>query len=206
MLININILNDNIKVFIIFCRKRKYNRWRKTQMGLNVGSVYSANNVKPIIDSNALARVTEKILNPNNDKSIDISKLDLSKFNRVSLGTDLYASNTNGELALQAAKTAADFDLNLSKAFSSNVQYLNSQAAQSLFTSKENNGKLVLPSENINTVTEKIIAEETSSVSETYNTNKDRKGSNPFSFYFGADSQDNNNDSDSKINSINIFA
>ena len=59
-------------------------------MGLNVNSVYSANHNKPAIDSDALARVTQKIFNPENDKTIDVSKLDLSKFNRASIGTDLY--------------------------------------------------------------------------------------------------------------------
>ena len=113
-------------------------------MGLNVGFVNSANYQKPVIDVQALAKVTEKILNPNNDKTIDVSKLDLSKFNRASLGTDLYAQRTSGELALKASKAAVDFNINLSQAFSANVQYLNSQAAQSLFTSKENMGKLAV--------------------------------------------------------------
>lgn len=100
-------------------------------MGLNVGSLYSSGAAgKSVIDIQALERVKEQILNPNKEQSVDLSKLDLSKFNRVSLGTDLYAARTNGETALQAAKAATDFDVNLSKAFSANVQYLNSQAAQ----------------------------------------------------------------------------
>ena len=108
-------------------------------MGLNVGYLNNANSFKPIIDSQALSRVSEQILNPNKEQTIDVSKLDLSKFNRVSLGTDLYAARTNGEVALQASKAVTDFGVNLSSTFNSNIQYLNSQAAQSLFTSKENN-------------------------------------------------------------------
>ena len=49
-------------------------------MGLNVGSLYSANSARSIIDSQALARVTEQILNPNNNQTVDVSKLDLSKY------------------------------------------------------------------------------------------------------------------------------
>ena len=75
-------------------------------MGLNVGFVNHANYGKPAIDSQALAKVTEQILNPNSQKSVDVASLDLSKFNRVSLGTDLYAARTNGDVALQASKAA----------------------------------------------------------------------------------------------------
>ena len=178
----------------------------KAKMGLNVNSVYSANHNKPAIDSDALARVTQKIFNPENDKTIDVSKLDLSKFNRASIGTDLYASRTNGEVALQAAKAATDFDINLSKAFSANVQYLNSQAAQSLFTSKENNGKIALSVENLQKINEEQIIIETSQISETKDMDKDKRGSNPFSFYIKTDKNEEQDDNESVFNSINIFA
>ena len=93
-------------------------------MGLSVGnSIYSANSVRPAIDSQALVRVSEQILNPQNQPTIDVSKLDLSKFNRVQLGTDLYAEKTNAQMALQAAKAVTDFDVKLSNGFSANVQY-----------------------------------------------------------------------------------
>lgn len=176
-------------------------------MGLNVGSVYSgANSVNSIIDSQALARVSEQILNPNNDKTVDVSKLDLSKFNRVSIGTDLYAARTNGQVALQASKAATDFDVNLSKAFSANVQYLNSQAAQSLFTSKENAGRVVISADNISQKTENEIVTASSQISETQNMNKDKRGSNPFSFYVKVDNQNKNEDTEFVSDSINIFA
>lgn len=177
-------------------------------MGLNIGSVYSANSARPVIDSQALQRVTEQILNPNNEKTVDVSKLDLSKFNRASIGTDLYAQRTNGQLALMAAKAATDFDLNLSKAFSNNVQYLNSQAAQSLFTSKENNGKLVLTStEMINQKSETEIVTASVQIQEANSMEKDKRGSNPFSFYVHIDKEQEGEDSElSNTDSINIFA
>ncbi len=172
-------------------------------MGLNIGTITS-NNIKPIIDTQALVKVSEQILNP--EKNVDVSKLDLSKFNRAKIGTDLYSPRTNSELALKTAKAVTDFDVNLSKSFSANVQYLNSQAAQSLFTSKENNGKLVLNSEISNTPNENKIVQETSQVSETQNMNKDKRGSNPFSFYVASDSHSDEKNEDAKTNSINIFA
>lgn len=159
------------------------------------------------IDSEALLRVSEQILNPNKEQTVDVSKLDLSKFNRVSIGTDLYAERTNGEVALKAAKAAVDFDVNLSKAFSSNVQYLNSQAAQSLFTSKENTGKVVASVDNLNQKTENEIVVASSQISETKNMDKDKRGSNPFSFYVKVDNGSETEDAEtSNLNSINIFA
>ena len=176
-------------------------------MGLNVGSLYNANSAKPIIDSQALARVTEQILNPNNNQTVDVSKLDLSKFNRVNIGTDLYSARTNGEVALQTAKAATDFDVNLSKAFSANVQYLNSQAAQSLFTSKENSGLVGFSVENAQKVSEDQIVLASSQITETKDLNKDKRGSNPFSFYMPSEQKEEKEETDSIFtNSINIFA
>ena len=175
-------------------------------MGLNVGFVNHARIGAPAIDTQALAKVSEQILNPNNDKTIDVSKLDLSKFNRASLGTDLYAARTNGEVALQAAKAATDFDLKLSQSFSQNVQYLNAQAAQSLFTVKETNGLAAISIENNTQINEKEIIIEATQVNETKDMDKDKKGSNPFSFYMPANETSEQEESESIFGSINIFA
>ena len=151
-------------------------------MGYNVGLLSSANTNRSIIDQQALARVKEQIFNPNNDKTVDVSKLDLSKFNRVSLGTDLYAARTNGEVALQASKAATDFGVQLSNAFNANVQYLNSQAAQSLFTSKENSGRVVINTDNTQPVmgSEAVIA--SAEIANINSMDKDKKGNNPFAY------------------------
>lgn len=175
-------------------------------MGLNVASVYSYSAPKSIVDSQALKKVAEQILNPNNEKTVDVSQLDLSKFNRVNIGLDLFAQRTNSETAIKVSKAAVDFDLNLSKAFSNNVQYLNSQAAQSLFTSKENSGKVVISVDNINKINETQIIEASSQIAETYNLDKDKRGSNPFSFYSNLNKQEEAEDNEVKTNSINIFA
>ncbi len=175
-------------------------------MGLNVGSInYSSNQSGSVIDAQALARVKEQILNPENN-TINTSKVDLSKFNRVSLGTDLYSSKTSNETALQASKAATDFGVNLSESFSSNVQYLNSQAAQSLFTSKENNGTAAISIENAQSIDEDQIVLASSQISETQNTDKNKKGSNPFAFYMQTQTTEENEDNESNTGSINIFA
>ena len=175
-------------------------------MGLNIG----AYNNNSIIDAQALTRVTQQILNPNKENNVDLSKLDLNKFNRVSLGTDLYSAGTSSQTAIQAAKAATDFDVNLSKAFSSNVQYLNSVAAQSLFTSRENNGKVVINVENTQKLDNIDALKASANIDETANLNKDRKGSNPFAFYINTNKNDDNEEVEyTQINSysgLNIFA
>lgn len=176
-------------------------------MGLNIGVLNSLNSNKSIIDIQALERVSEKIFNPDNDKTVDLSKLNLSKFNRASLGTDLYAARTSTDTALQASKAKVDFDINLSKAFTANVQYLNSQAAQSLFTSKENGGKVVLSSEIVNQKTDSEIVIASSHINETKDMDNDRKGSNPFSFYFQSETNaKKDNNEPTNTGSVNIFA
>ncbi|MBQ3642188.1 hypothetical protein II906_09750 [bacterium] len=152
-------------------------------MGFNVGAINSVNAKGYGIDTEALSRVSEQILNPNNEQTIDVSKLDLHKFNRVSLGLDLYAQRTDSNKALQSAKAASDFGVNFSKEFNANIQYLNSIAAQSLFTSKENNGRVVISVNNGEEVNEKELLISETQVSQTSEMDKDKKGSNPFSFY-----------------------
>ncbi len=173
-------------------------------MGLNVGSISSANTQLSKIDAQALERVTEQIFNPNNEKSIDVSKLDLTKFNRADIGTDLYAARTSTEAAIQASKASADFGVNLSNAFSANVQYLNSQAAQSLFTSKENNGKVMVGVDNTQPLTGTQAVVAAAEVIDINSMNKDKKGHNPFVYYIKSDSKDKITEEDI-INSKNIF-
>ena len=152
-------------------------------MGFNVGSLNSNMYAKMGIEPAALQKVSERILNQNTNTTIDVAKLNLSKFNRPTLGLDLYAAQTNSNKALEAAKAATDFNVNFSKSFEANVQYLNSQAAQSLFTSKENNGKVVVAIDNLNQTTAQEAVIATTQITESKEMMKDRKGSNPFSFY-----------------------
>jgi len=176
-------------------------------MGLNAASLYSGSN-SSMIDVQALARVKEQIFNPSKDKTVDVSKLDLSKFNRVSLGTDLYSSRTSQEVVLQASKAATDFGVKFSQEFSSNVQYLNSIAAQGSLAVKENTPAAISIETANQTVNEQNIVAASTQTTETQDLNKDRRGSNPFSFYAHVEnnSESETDDNDSLFNSINIFA
>ena len=170
-------------------------------MGLNVNSLNTA------IDSQALARVREQILNPVNasEKTVDVSKFDFSKFNRASLGTDFYAPRTNGDVALQASKAVTDFGVKLSGEFGMNVQYLNSRAAQSLLGAQELGQKVISVDAANQYANEKNLIVTTTQTTETQDLNKDRRGENPFSFYF----QTEGNDADENETAsapINIFA
>lgn len=176
-------------------------------MGLDIARINSAYTNNSMIDKAAFARVSERIFNPEKTESVDISKLDLSKFNRVKLGTDLYAERTNAEVALKASKAATDFGVNFSKQFNANIQYLNSIAAQSLLSAQEIGGVKAaqISGDLLNqTLNEKEIIVSATQTTETKDLNKDKRGSNPFSFYFKAEgSETEDNDA---LNDINIFA
>ena len=73
--------------------------------------------------------------------------------------------------------------------------------------SKENNGQAAFTIENTQKAPEDQIVLASSQVSETKNMNKDKKGSNPFSFYMPAEQKAEKEEPDSSFtNSINIFA
>ncbi len=175
-------------------------------MGLNGASLYRADSNISMIDQKALARVKEQILNPNNDKTVDVSKLDLSKFNRATLGTDLYSERTNTDTALQASKAVTDFGVKLSGQFNLNVQYLNSQAVQSLLAVKENTPASVSIEMANQAINEREILTASASATETKDLNKDRRGSNPFSFYIHTENENESDDNESLMNAISIFA
>lgn len=177
-------------------------------MGTNISSVNFANNYKANIDVKSLAKVSEQILNGKNfeTSTINLSQNDLSKFNRISLGTDLYSEKTNGELALKISKANTDFGVQFNERLNAKIQYLNSQAAQSLFTSKENNGRVIISVENINKPSENEIITNSTQVNETFEMNKDKKGSNPFSFYVPTEKAEQNDDTEPLFQPLNFYA
>ena len=92
---------------------------------LNVNSaIYSAQGV----DVNNVAKVSSQILNESS-KAPTVQAIDYSKFNRATLGIDLYSSRTNSDLQKQIAMTQAGL---YAKAI--NVAKLNSAAAANLYS------------------------------------------------------------------------
>ncbi|MGM9994264.1 MAG: hypothetical protein ACI37R_06000 [Candidatus Avigastranaerophilus sp.] len=177
-------------------------------MGLGLNIINSASAAKPVIDSQALIRVSEQILKPNSEQqAIDVSKLNLSGFHRVQLGTDLYAERTNTYLALEASKAKTSFDVQLSNAASANIQYLNSLAAQTLMASKDKNGQITIAVEAAMETAKNEMVMAYSQVTESQTTDKDKKGQNPFSFYIPIEDDDSKDDNEQQnYNSLNIIA
>ena len=134
------------------------------------------------IDSVNAQRISGEIFSRAAEKTIDLSKADLSRFRRPTLGVDLYSAKTSVELQREIA--IAQSGINTQNI---NTSYLNSQAASALYggnnVAKNVEGKLFVPAnsevEVINTVepqSQRVDLYQTSSL------NKDAKGSNPFAY------------------------
>ncbi len=134
------------------------------------------------IDINNVNKVTADILGSLENKRVDVSKADLTKFTRTTQGVDLYSSKVSLDVQRQIAMTSAGLMNNVTALQS--VQALNAQAAAQIYNPKaiERNveGKL-----HVNANAEMETFEEIGNIEASLNvfeTQKDKKGSNPFSF------------------------
>ncbi len=134
------------------------------------------------IDSVNAQRISGEIFSRAAEKTIDLSKADLSQFRRPTLGVDLYSAKTSVELQREIA--IAQSGINTQNI---NTSYLNSQAASALYggnnVAKNVEGKLFVPAnsevEVINTVEPQSQRVD---LYQTLSLNKDAKGSNPFAY------------------------
>lgn len=134
------------------------------------------------IDSVNAQQISGEIFSRAAQKTIDLSKTDLSQFRRPELGVDLYNSKTSLELQRQIAITQSGINTQ-----NINTSYLNSQAASALYggnnIAKTVDGKLFVPAnsevEPINTVEPQSQRVDLYQIT---NLNKDAKGSNPFAY------------------------
>lgn len=134
------------------------------------------------IDSVNTQQISGEIFSRAAQKTIDLSKTDLSQFRRPELGVDLYNSKTSLELQRQIAITQSGINTQ-----NINTSYLNSQAASALYggnnIAKTVDGKLFVPAnsevEPINTVEPQSQRVDLYQIA---NLNKDAKGSNPFAY------------------------
>ena len=96
-------------------------------MSLNINTaLYRANGV----DINNAQNVANQILkNAQSNQQPQVQAIDYSKFNRATLGIDLYSSRTNVDLQKQIAMTQAGL-----YAQAVNIAKLNSQAAANLYS------------------------------------------------------------------------
>lgn len=157
------------------------------------------------VDISSINEVTKQIFTKADEKTFDYSKADLTKFRRPELGLDLYSGRTNIETSKQIAVRNAGLDINLNENFIANIQYLNTQAAMTTQkTTKNVEGKLIAPVAEGEAAQQREVAPLPKSVElfNTANLNKDKRGSNPFSFFAPA----NNSAKEQKEEQINIFA
>lgn len=146
------------------------------KMSLNVS--YNQN-FRSGIDTAAIKEVTQKIFQKASTKTVDLSTLDLTKFNRVTLGTDLYSGKVDASTASQIAMTKNGMQVNLSEKALNSLKYLSSEASKSVFSAVE--GKVTLPE-----VKEAVEKKQTfkmptfGRLTEATDLNSDKNGSNPF--------------------------
>lgn len=153
------------------------------------------------IDINNAAKVTSDIFTSLENKTVDVAKVDLTKFTRAAQGVDLYSSKVDLDIQRQIAMTNAglmDITSNLSA-----VQALNAQAAAQIYNPnivmKNVEGKLHV---NANAEMETVDAfGELNASLNVFETQKDKKGSNPFTF-----SQSNNEEKENEKQPLNFVA
>ncbi len=153
---------------------------------MNINGLNSSNN---FVDATSAAKLSNDLFSALSKKPVDYNKQDLSKFTRASLGVDLYSTKTDINVQRQIAMTNSgllDNKMNLNA-----VQMLNSFAAQQLYSSSVSEkvgGKMTIDTTNheFEFVSK---TEDVANLMNVFETNKDKKDSNPF--YFGEFSSSN---------------
>jgi hypothetical protein len=140
-------------------------------------SVSNNQNFKTGIDASALKEVTQQIFQRANAQNAVLAKADLTKFNRPSLGTDLY--KVNASTASQIAMTNSGMQVNLSENAVNSLKYLSSEASKSIF--KNVDGKITVAETQDATKAQKTVELPVfGRLTETADLGSDKRGSNPF--------------------------
>lgn len=166
----------------------------------------SLNTNKSYIDISSVNEVAKQIFTKAENKTFDINTADLTKFRRPEVGIDLYSQRTNIDTAKQVAVRNAGLDINLNENFIANVQYLNTMAAMNATKVQKNvEGKLIAPIAEGDKSEIKNIFElpGTIELNNSKSLDKDKRGSNPFSF-FSMNTNKGQEKQEEKV--INIFA
>jgi hypothetical protein len=139
----------------------------------------SYNSIASGIDAASVKDVAQQIFQKSSVKSVDLSTLDLTKFNKVSLGMDLYSGKVDSATARQIAMSNSSMLYELSEKTIQSVQYLNSEASKSVLKNVE--GKIALPEVKATAGEEKTsLLPKFNTLIQTSDTGKDKNGSNPF--------------------------
>lgn len=162
----------------------------------------SYNRINNGLDAAALKEVTQQIFQRANSQNSPLANVDLTKFNRVTLGSDFYSGKIDASTASQIAMAKTGMQVTLSQNALNSLKYLSSEASKTVF--KEVDGKIAIPET-------KELAEKTKTISlpsfgrltEATDLDSNKKGSNPF--YKGellaASKTEENEES-----SLNVFA
>lgn len=158
------------------------------------------------IDTASLKEVAQQIFQRANSKASDISSLDLSKvdytkFNRPSLGVDLYSGRVDAATARQVAVTNLGMEVKLSNNALDSLKYLNSQASKSMFKALDGKISIAEPQEPLK-VQKTFQLPKFTQLVKTSDLGKDKNGSNPF--YKGELLKIQKNDENEEV--VNIFA
>lgn len=136
-----------------------------------------------IIDVESANKISGDLFSVLQKKSVDYSKADLTKFNRPTMGVDLYSQK--GDLNVQRQIALTNSGLMDGRYALNSVRMLNSFAAQQLYA--ENVVDAVDGKMTIDAIKDEVEfiskAEEPQASLDVFNTEKDKKDSNPF--YFG---------------------
>lgn len=157
------------------------------------------------IDVSSVNEVAKQIFTKAENKTFDINNTDLSKFRRPEVGIDLYSHRTNIDTARQIAIRNAGLDIQLNETFVANVQYLKTVAAQNTHKVAKNvEGKLLAPvAEGEKSEIKNIFnLPGTIELANSKNLDKDKRGSNPFSF----NAMNNNQNKEKQEDIVSIFA
>jgi len=142
-------------------------------------SVSYNQNLTSGIDVASLKEVTQQIFNKSTVKSVDLSTLDLTKFNRVTLGMDLYAGKVDSATARQIAMSNSSMQVKLNQGALNSVQYLNNEACKSIL--KNVDGKITVAETKETIKSEgRFQLPSFSSLTKAFDLGKDKNGSNPF--------------------------
>ena len=165
---------------------------------LNVNSaIYSANGV----DVNNVAKVASQILETSSKSEPKVQAIDYSKFNRATLGIDLYSSRTNSDLQRQIALTQAGL---YAKAV--DIAQLNSAAAASLYSANQvaKNVELAQSVQAQEIIAPKQLSQEISNIQVFESSDKNSNSSNSFNPFNAND--ENGHQEESEKDLFNLFA
>ena len=161
------------------------------------------------IDTQNMNEVANRIFVNAQNKTVDLSKIDLTKFKRVDLGLEVYGRKISVEKATQIAVRQSGLDIQLTQNFASNVKYLNTQAALGVNKDMSKNvmtGKVhtQVSTTEVDNSREVYALPKSGNIFSIASMDKDKTGSDG-TFYFQPKKEDGQESKEDKSN-LSIFA